>query len=584
MAEPDEMPFTGERFTRDPALAHSQIYFEHLHRYLFATQFVGGKSVLDIASGEGYGSDLLLKSGAEKVVGVDIDENAIRHAERKYPAPGLSFIKGSCTHIPIADRSVDVVVSFETIEHIEEHEAFFDEIGRVLRPGGKLVLSSPDRDEYLARGEEKNPFHRRELTASEFEQRLRSRYGHVKVLGQRLVAGSMIAGKTSDQETGGAIQFTLPNEAGETRSSLHRPLYLLAVCCDEPLEPIATGVFEQRETSAQIWDVFERARGAPLADTSARARILALEAELDARGQWAQSLDREVQSLRNAIERERNLFEQEKSEWTEAFKRMEERRSILQTAKEELASALEKQRNEFELARNGWLLEREADLKSLHERLASAQYKAVILAQEKADLQVRLTHLTQETTAGQIEQTSRLMEAHERDRFALNAEIQNLTSSLGKARETADTARMRALTREADYERISLMFSELSNQHSILVRESGESLSKMRQEKDEQGAALARCVAELSKAVEMREEQLVEAQNQLLHALSEARRASTLALSLDNLLRRERSGTSATAAEELKQMKTSWSWRITAPLRAAHYALGDPLYRRKKGA
>jgi len=84
------MEFTGERYV--PSL-RGQIYYEHLHRYAIAARFCGGKRVLDIASGEGYGSALLARTAAE-VVGVDIDRRSVDHARATYYAANLRFMCG----------------------------------------------------------------------------------------------------------------------------------------------------------------------------------------------------------------------------------------------------------------------------------------------------------------------------------------------------------------------------------------------------------------------------------------------------------------------------------------------------------
>ena len=106
-----------------------------------------GKRVLDIACGEGYGANLLAFV-ASKVIGVDLDAGTIAHAKAKYRRRNLHFVQGSCTEIPCEDHSIDLVASFETIEHISEHDAFLSEIKRVLAPGGILVISSPHKAEY----------------------------------------------------------------------------------------------------------------------------------------------------------------------------------------------------------------------------------------------------------------------------------------------------------------------------------------------------------------------------------------------------------------------------------------------------
>jgi ubiquinone/menaquinone biosynthesis C-methylase UbiE len=135
------MAFTGERFT---SAESGQIEIEHIHRYFLARHFCRGKDVLDIASGEGYGA-ALLSQVASSVIGVDVADEAVEHAARNYIRDSLSFRKGDGSQLPISDSSVDVVVSFETIEHLYDHQRFLSEIRRVLRPGGLLILSCTNR-------------------------------------------------------------------------------------------------------------------------------------------------------------------------------------------------------------------------------------------------------------------------------------------------------------------------------------------------------------------------------------------------------------------------------------------------------
>src|SRR5258705_8000943 len=113
------MEFTGERFVPTKELMDDEIAFEHLHRYHNALELVKGKTVLDIACGEGYGT-AILSENAGKVFGIDIDPVSIEHARKTYKKDNIEFIEGSADNIPLPGNSVDVIVSYETIEHIGE--------------------------------------------------------------------------------------------------------------------------------------------------------------------------------------------------------------------------------------------------------------------------------------------------------------------------------------------------------------------------------------------------------------------------------------------------------------------------------
>ena len=222
--------FTGERYV--PSL-RGQIYYEHLHRYALAAQFCNGNRVLDIASGEGYGSALLARKAAD-VVGVDIDERTIEHARAAYYAMNLRFLCGSVTDIPLADASMDVVVSFETIEHVDQHDRMLDEFRRVLVPGGVVVISSPNKLVYSDIPNYSNPYHVKELYFSEFRDLLMRRFRHVAICGQRITASSLIhplegeTNKLSAWYNGGTDSpLGLP--------ILSDPVYFVAVCSDEPI-------------------------------------------------------------------------------------------------------------------------------------------------------------------------------------------------------------------------------------------------------------------------------------------------------------------------------------------------------------
>ena len=160
--------FTGERFI--PGAGDDKLGIEHYQRYLGVREMVRGKVVLDAACGEGYGSDLIA-STAKQVTGLDIDGETIARARETYKErKNLRFLQGSIESIPLGNASVDAVVSFETIEHVPEavQHSFLNEISRILRPGGFLIMSTPNKKIYSDLYHYKNEFHIREFYKEEF--------------------------------------------------------------------------------------------------------------------------------------------------------------------------------------------------------------------------------------------------------------------------------------------------------------------------------------------------------------------------------------------------------------------------------
>ena len=172
------MEYTGERMVPDAADAGT--FWEHVLRYRFAARRVQNCRVLDIACGEGYGSASLLAAGAESVIGVDVSPEACAHARARY---GLDAREGSAEAIPLPDASVDVIVSFETIEHLTTPDLFVKECRRVLRPGGQLIISTPNVPVYHIRAPN-NPYHLRELTLDEFRTALEPGFQDLALYGQ----------------------------------------------------------------------------------------------------------------------------------------------------------------------------------------------------------------------------------------------------------------------------------------------------------------------------------------------------------------------------------------------------------------
>jgi len=163
------LPLTGERTI--PGLAEENYWFrrhEVVYRHLL--DLCAGRDVLEAGCGEGYGADLIA-SVASRVVAVDYDEATVAHVQARYPR--VRMLAGNLAALPLPDASVDVVVNFQVIEHLWDQPQFVAECARVLRPGGLLLMSTPNRITFSpGRDTPINPFHTRELNAAELTELL----------------------------------------------------------------------------------------------------------------------------------------------------------------------------------------------------------------------------------------------------------------------------------------------------------------------------------------------------------------------------------------------------------------------------
>ncbi|MBN8871662.1 MAG: class I SAM-dependent methyltransferase [Rhodospirillales bacterium] len=234
-------PFTGERLT---GAIGGQVEIEHYHRYLFARAFCAGRDVLDVASGEGYGS-AQLSQVARSVVGIEYDPATVAAAQRQFARDGLRYAQGDARALPLPDACVDVVVSFETIEHFDRQEAFVAEIRRVLRPGGLVICSTPDRDVYSGPNTPPNGFHVRELTGEEFRALLAAAFPHIAMLRQRPLVGSALLADAGTPAP--PLVFDRRGESHfEACQGLPRAPYLVAVASDAPLPPLPSSLYIER--------------------------------------------------------------------------------------------------------------------------------------------------------------------------------------------------------------------------------------------------------------------------------------------------------------------------------------------------
>ncbi len=177
-----------ERLDIETASATSLV--DHYSRYLFASQFLKGKNVLDAACGVGYGTHFLKEMGAGSVTGVDISNDAIQYAKSKYSSDGLNFLCGDVKDVKnlLKASRFDAVVSFETIEHIHHPEKFISEISELLAPEGIFISSVPDD---IGNGID-NPYHVNKFTRRDYHEMLSEKFPYMESFTQYLSFGSQI--------------------------------------------------------------------------------------------------------------------------------------------------------------------------------------------------------------------------------------------------------------------------------------------------------------------------------------------------------------------------------------------------------
>lgn len=228
-----DLEWTGERLVT--TVNNQYGTYEHLHRYALAREFCKEKSVLDIACGEGYGSNLLSQV-ASQVIGVDISQDAIMHASAKYLSGNLIFKLGSTSNIPCDDNSIDVIVSFETIEHTTEHIQMFCELRRVIKDDGILIISSPERSIYYSR-DPNNKFHVKELTLNELMALINKSFVNTNVLSQRIVIGSLLEPlmKDSHKFMTFAGDFTKIEYILPEYEFFNKPFFNIIICSNQEI-------------------------------------------------------------------------------------------------------------------------------------------------------------------------------------------------------------------------------------------------------------------------------------------------------------------------------------------------------------
>ena len=268
------MNFTGERFIPNKFNEIDEIYAEHLNRYKAVLPFVKNKKILDAACGVGYGSYILSKNG-KQVYGIDIDEESIKYAKKNFNRKNLHFVKASIENLPFDNDFFDIVVSFETIEHVNEimQNKFLNEIERVLKKEGILFISTPNKLVYSDKRGFKNKFHIKEFYEEEFYNFLKNKFKYVEFFYQNEEVSDII------------INFKYKYFVNTTENNVFEKKYIIAVCSNSKIENINLNSFFIRT------GIFDRTL----------MRVKELQDEIEDKSKWALNLDRENNELKARV-------------------------------------------------------------------------------------------------------------------------------------------------------------------------------------------------------------------------------------------------------------------------------------------
>ena len=274
----DKEVFTGERFI--PGIDDRKLEIEHMQRYISFCELVVGKDVLDAACGEGYGSKILSET-AKTVIGLDISEDTIIRANKNYAekTDNLSYVCGSIAKMDmIPDHSKDVVISFETIEHVPEdvQNAFLNEIKRILRKGGLLVMSTPNKRIYSDLYHQKNHFHIKEFYQEEFVSFIHKQFKNVQLFSQSFEVACILDSMDHPRQSLNTYDSARAKEAK----------YVIAIASDEEIPNIygtAVTICETGEYDAIMH------------------RIVQLQKEEEDRNNHLKKLDKEIEQYRDRI-------------------------------------------------------------------------------------------------------------------------------------------------------------------------------------------------------------------------------------------------------------------------------------------
>ena len=339
--------FTGERVV--PGHVDEDLFNEHLSRYAFARRHVGGRRVLDVGCGTGYGAALLAEA-AGHVTATDLSPDAVQYARDRYNAgadarPNLFFaVADAAATVP--GGPFDVITAFEVIEHLANWRGMLAAARSQLSDDGVFLVSTPNKPLYTeSRGEHgENPFHLHEFEFAEFHDALASVFPCVRMLVQNHSSGILF----SPAQGSGEAHVSIP----EAAPGVEEANFFLAVCSLQPLPnfahffwiPKTANLLRERDRhiAALRGEValktqwMEQGRIELLARHQEFSQLLQarqqLQEELEARNRWAAEQDRQLQERGRRIEDLQREVESAHAEFGLAAAAYEERMAGLEEA------------------------------------------------------------------------------------------------------------------------------------------------------------------------------------------------------------------------------------------------------------